>query len=424
MLRTITAFAVILTAGAWSGGPAGSLRPTPSVMAFPLLAGASPGSAESRQQPNELLDSARRERLAIWMRAIEGHRLGTFDRPAASVATWSAADLRGLAEDLGTQARTRNLNSVLQRSAILCLDLAMQAPSGTLARGDARSVNAFDGQSVSFTNSPAVYDVGRLLLNSVAPSPRENETVRLWYLATAAFLESTGDLTEAKRHLGFALRVLRENSDILFLTGWLHEMFASPRVQTSARSLKRPPSVGDWWTDKTQGLSAMDLDIRSPEEHLRQAETFLRRAAELDPGATRTRMHLGRVRGRMGDHKRAVADLQAAEKATDQETLYLAHLFRGAEEEALGNREAAREAYQHAVEVLPKAQAPYVALSRLAAGAGARGEAQEALEQVWRLPQADLQREDPWWQYDFVNRALVDDLYRRLTAPITRKEGQ
>jgi tetratricopeptide (TPR) repeat protein len=89
----------------------------------------------------------------------------------------------------------------------------------------------------------------------------------------------------------------------------------------------------------------------------------------------------------------------ATATAHDSLTRYYAWLFLGAEERWLGHADLARQCFDAAVALFPRAQSPHLALSQLARRNGDRGSALRAIQQVLNLPADDSQREDPWWSY-------------------------
>jgi hypothetical protein len=73
-------------------------------------------------------------------------------------------------------------------------------------------------------------------------------------------------------------------------------------------------------------------------------------------------------------------------------------VFLGAEADALGLTEEARQAYERASELYPLAQSPRLAISALASRAGDRSGALAAIDSV--LSRDEPQRaDDPWWSY-------------------------
>jgi hypothetical protein len=98
--------------------------------------------------------------------------------------------------------------------------------------------------------------------------------------------------------------------------------------------------------------------------------------------------------------------------------LYLAELFLGGEEEALGNRDSARLAYQQAADLSPMAQSPLVALSQLARRSGDRA---GALREIGRLfafqDDARGPQDDLWWWYYVVQARDAEELLEAMEQP-------
>ena len=117
----------------------------------------------------------------------------------------------------------------------------------------------------------------------------------------------------------------------------------------------------------------MTIDVGSERVELHEAEGLFQRVLEPRPGYAEARMRHGRVLGGLAKHTEAASELRRVVTAlTDPQQLYYAELFLGAEEAALGNREAARAAYDRAAELFPQAQSPLLALSEIARRSGDR----------------------------------------------------
>jgi tetratricopeptide (TPR) repeat protein len=102
----------------------------------------------------------------------------------------------------------------------------------------------------------------------------------------------------------------------------------------------------------------------------------------------------------MNRHADAVLDLQRArELSTDREQSYYIGLFLGREEELLGRFDEARGHFEAAAALFPRAQSPWLSLSRLAAYRGDVSGARQAIDSGLRDVPGDYS-EDPWWIYD------------------------
>ena len=128
----------------------------------------------------------------------------------------------------------------------------------------------------------------------------------------------------------------------------------------------------------------------------------------------------------LGRHAEAAVELRrAVAELREPQLLYYAELFLGAEEEALGNRDAARAAYERAAELSPRAQSPLLALSQLARRYGDRPAALRAMERLFTLPDDDRnEHDDPWWWYHVAQARDADDLLDAMRQPFLSERLQ
>lgn len=308
-------------------------------------------------------------------------------------------------------------NYILRRGALLHGDvgvlapLAMAAPpSSPPSAGPQRfQLQISDGREVGFRQSAVHWEIARMLLEFVRPrgsdraAPGRDEMVRQWYRATAAWMQLRED--HDKLHLDRARELFPDDPDILFLSACQRETYAAPPIQMAVRSAVLP-------TDVT-------LDVGSDRSELRQAETLFRRALEIKPDHAEARMRYGRVLGVLGRHVEAAVELRrAVAELRETQLLYYAELFLGAEDEALGNRDAARAAYEHAATQSPKAQSPLLALSQLARRYGDRPAALRAMDRLFMLPGDERSDEDdPWWTYYVAQARDADQLLDAMRQP-------
>jgi len=314
-------------------------------------------------------------------------------REGRRVAGYEIERLQQLAPD---EAR-RTVNRFVKRAVLLHTDVALLVASA--ADGPAESsipvphpllpvrtsVQLEDGRRVGTTYYGSHWDFARLLLNEVTPYPAADVTVRQWYRAIAAVFASRQNMAESTAHLARARQLFPTDAEIAAANGRLHETYAAPRIQ---HFLETGVQVGD---------AAL---IGSSRSNLRQAEAFFGKAVELDAGFIEARLHLGRVLALEGRHDDAAKELRRASgNAGDPLTQYYAWLFLGIEEQSLGHPDRARESFNTAAALYPRAQSPYLALSQLARHSGDRLGALGAIQHVLTLPADHLQREDPWWTY-------------------------
>jgi tetratricopeptide (TPR) repeat protein len=328
------------------------------------------------------------------------------------------ADLRALA-GLSRAAKQRgDVNYIIRRGAILHADVAILAPASMLAPGDvgrpAGGLERFrmeisDGQEIDLRQSAVHWELARMLLDFVRPrgkdraDPGHDEMVRQWYRATAAWMQLRED--HDKVHLDHARAIFPDDPDILFLSACQRETYAGAPIQTAVRSAILPTGVV--------------LDVGSERVELREAEALFRRVLDLRPGDGEARMRYGRVLGGLGKHAEAAVELRrAAGDLKDNQTLYYASLFLGAEEEALGNRDAARVSYEQAARLFPMAQSPLLALSQLARRFGDRNGALRAIERLFALASEDRDgQDDPWWWYYVAQARDAEDLLEATWQP-------
>ena len=326
-------------------------------------------------------------------------------------------DLRQLAGLARASKLRGDDNYILRRGALLHGDVAVIAPLAMAAPASAASaagpqrfrMDISDGREVDLHQSAVHWEIARMLLDFVKPrgsdraGPGQDEMVRQWYRATSAWMQLRED--HDKLHLDRGRELFPADPGILFLSACLRETFAGPPIQNAVRSAVLPTGV--------------TLDVGSERTELRDAETLFRRVLEITPDHAEARLHYGRVVGALGRHADAAVQLRrAAAELQDTQLRYYARLFLGAEEEALGNREAARAAYELAADLAPKAQSPLLALSQLAQRYGDRPAARRAIDRLFALPDAERdEHDDPWWRYYVAQARDADELLDAMRQP-------
>jgi hypothetical protein len=400
----------------------------------------------SAQAPSSREISPRITRLETWLWAITNHTPGVLDEPIVRVNAWNQEQLRFIWMEVNTlvamirdpsvdiffvtdpprptgepvrsfttsparrsrqvfytvaeQRRLQEIvkgfadrgttgpeNVILKRGAMLHADIAMAAPAG---------------QGKGNIGSP-----GRRLMDRVRPAvtkapgtvsdPGHDDTVRLWYLASGAFMAGIRQI-ELNHYLR-AIELFPDDPEILMSAAAIHESFAGVRTQSAIRKANIPRDV--------------DLGVRTEGQELRLSEQLYKRALEADPKLLEARIRLGRVLGLRGRHEDAVEQLRQGVSAAEPLLQYYAHLFLAAELEGLGNGEGARQSYQRAAALFPTAQSPLLGLSRVASQLGDVDGARDAIGRVLKLP-ADEEREDPWWAYEIAFARTVNELLADL----------
>ena len=324
-------------------------------------------------------------------------------------------ELRRLAVLVWTTKHNGDGNYIARHGALLHGDIPVLAPQAMVAEPSSSAgprrfrMEIADGREVNLRQSAVHWEFARMLLDFVKPTgsghadPGRDPMVRDWYRATAAWMQLREDHDEL--HIARARELFPNDPDILFLSGCQRETYASPPIQTAVRSAVLPTGV-------TMGVGSEQMELR-------QAERFFRRTLEIKPEHSEARLHQGRVLGLLGKHAEAAIALRlAVTDVRDDSLRYYAEQFLGAEEEALGNREGARAAYQRAASLFPSAQSPLLALSQLARRYGDRAGALRAIDRLFALPEDERnEHADPWWWYYVAQAWDADDLLAAVRRP-------
>jgi tetratricopeptide (TPR) repeat protein len=334
------------------------------------------------------------DRFQQWLAAIDVYQPGDVGKIAIDVSTWTGPELEGVIADAKRHARTlaktdpQRANQILVRGAALHADIARLVPEDNVRRSAAQKtayvVN--DGRWLGIRYISLHWQFGRSLLDSVTPEPSAEPAVRAWYLRTSADLLDMGQFAAALDHYARARQIFPADPDILFASGVLHERFGSTSLQAAAVSV----------AESNRGSAA----VASGRAEIVRAERFYRDSLTHRPDHIEARIRHGRVLDNLGRPDDACEELRRAiAGGASGHLLYLAELFLGRAEEARGNDEAARAAFERASALYPNAQSPRLALSQIARRAGNRAAAQRELHALAELPGDQNRREDPWWLY-------------------------
>jgi tetratricopeptide (TPR) repeat protein len=362
-------------------------------------------------------------RLLGWVEAVHRHTPGCNDAPLIEIGRWPPRDLATLLRDIkelvaflqrtqdergehtGRASVQRDqailfiydrrftlddlqrrfygndplrANDLLRRGAVFHADIGFFVP-GNLNRYPLVE----DGGRKGWREGSSHWEVGRALLDGILPSPGADGEALLWYRALSAHFFGAGNLAELATHLNRARHVFPRNADLLFDSAHLHHELSSPAIQASVQQVR---------------ASDVSVAVGSRVSELQRAEQFFREGLALAPADADARVRLGHTLGELGRHAEAASELRNAIAARpDRRRLYLAELFLGREEEALGRNAEARRHYEQAGKLYPNAQSPRLALSRLARQTGDRASAQRALLNLVAVSDADAS--DPWWAF-------------------------
>ena len=313
---------------------------------------------------------------------------------AVEVSTWTGAELEAVVAEAKRHARVlaktdlARANQTLLRGAVLHGDIGRLIPEDT-ARKSPTQKEAYavrDGRWLGIRYISMHWQLGRSLLDGILPDPALEPGVRAWYHELANDLLRMRQFAAAADHFARARQMYPTDPDILFASGVLHERFGSTALQAAAESINESNRTAP--------------SVSSARGELARAERFFRDSLVYRPDRIEARVRHGRVLDDLDRHEEAAVELRRAiAEGAGGDLLYLAQLFLGRAEEALGNREASRAAFERASALYPNAQSPRLALSQIARRTGDRAAAQRELQFISKLPDDERRREDPWWLY-------------------------
>jgi tetratricopeptide (TPR) repeat protein len=285
------------------------------------------------------------------------------ERSARSIAAWDGREIgRGVARCLRVIARSAERRQCSERQRIAAAMLHTDA-AVLLARDRGRTVLHLEAAA-------------RLLEGVSVRASALDPFVHRWYeFATTLYL-SRGYFGDAVRMADAGLRRFPDAARVVAARG----LVAETRVLFNHGNIRGEPLIG----------GSSDYEVA---RQLTEASVRYRRALDLDPDLTYTRLRYGWVQLLIGDG-RAVGELTRVVGSTrDPAVRYLAHLFVGAAAMRAGRLEEAIAAYQAARSAGPRFQTACLALSHAQAIAGRTHEARALAVECATQPRAD----DPWW---------------------------
>ena len=333
-------------------------------------------------------------RFEQWLAIVDAHKAGDPGMGVVEVSTWTGAELEAVVAEAKRHARVlaktdvARANQTLLRGAALHADIGRLIPEDT-ARKSPTQKEAYavrDGRWLGIRYISMHWQLGRSLLDGIMPDPALEPGVRAWYHELATDLLRMRQFAAAADHFARARQMYPTDPDILFASGVLHERFGSTALQAAAESINESNRAAP--------------TVSSARAELARAERFFRDSLAYRPDRIEARVRHGRVLDDLDRHEEAAVELRRAiAEGAGGDLLYLAQLFLGRAEEALGNREASRAAFERASALYPNAQSPRLALSQIARRIGDRAAAQRELQFISKLPDDERRREDPWWLY-------------------------
>ena len=229
--------------------------------------------------------------------------------------------------------------------------------------------------------SPAPGMTGDPSADGAISWPRIREFVRLWYLVMAARLHGVTNFGLLKTTLDWGLERFRGDPELLLARGCLFEARAGLQLvdRSLARQIYMPDALTEWRS--TIAEAADDFDA----------------ARRKDPKLLEATLRWGRTRLLAGDEKDAKTAFATVIRSGAPAGLrYLAFLFDGARAEATKRLDEARDHYQQALTVIPRAPSALLSLSRLNEKSGDSAAARAWIGKAFRNSPADV---DPWGTY-------------------------
>ena len=361
--------------------------------------------------------------LEQWVAAIESHVPGELDEPvvaAAKVTPAKRALLLEAALPFATHFRDRNgvalrrlseteagtVSLMVQRMsvnqtfpqwlhravmfetdvAVLAPELTAEAMRNARGTGMAEAIHAEDGEVDTRDVLNWHWGLARDLLDTRAPAASDAFAAS-WYHAVALYQLDHLLLAELEPHLLKAFPMFPADARIQFDEACLADAFGSRRVQAVLISLANSQQ------------RSFRPKVPSGEDANQRAKRRFARVIELDANFAEARVRLARLQIEDGEDTDALALLATAFRLPmSRELEYMAHLFAGRGNAALGHTEAAAAHFNSALKLFPTAQTPVIALSHVYLQSGELERA-AALASSLRPERGADQRDDPWWSY-------------------------
>jgi tetratricopeptide (TPR) repeat protein len=333
--------------------------------------------------------------LQSYLTIVARHRAGIADEAVTVLAAWGRPAVLRAFNALPDHLRSLRPDAALPlvfRLALLHTDAAMAA-----------RIPEMSADAVFHLNLVAVR------LDPLAHLPGCGDFAEAWYTVAAGILTESSPL-DAEQLSERGLRLFPRSAELRLAAGAIKEALANPDVQRMFRAGLIPRG--------RLNATPTELSLAGSSARLQRAEQLFRGALSADPALIEARVRLGRVlfdQGRLDD---ARSELERARReGGDGFVSYLAVLFLGKVQERLGRVADARASYEAAIDLVPYALAPRLALSRLLVREGQRASALERLDPAMPAGRWTLERPtDPWIRYRVGARPDVPDLIRRLVG--------
>jgi hypothetical protein len=309
--------------------------------------------------------------------------------PADSATILEAAKALGNVTIFRKKAVVLHSDLALSGAAIAEVDAPIRSRRQTFAQRqrpvDRVLVRSRDGQVESFELASLHWEFAMDILNTMA-RPVRDPIVPLWYRAVGAYFANEYRFGDALLHWERARRVAADDPGVMYGEACLHETLAAPRVQEFVRRTTLPNGL------IVQGVWPAPV-------HLERAEALLKKVVATDRPSHDAALRLARV---LTLQKKPAEALPLVQRviAADVEPvlLYYAFLVGGDASEGITKLRDAREYYERAMKLFPRAQSARLALARLSRINGDQEAAAAVL--IPALGSADARDDDdPWWNY-------------------------
>jgi tetratricopeptide (TPR) repeat protein len=375
------------------GAPASPFRRPESEAFLALL-----GRYEAGDYPGAAAAAARMD--VETARAVARQLIDDTDRDMVELRRLKAASKEAPTEGLENELkreRVRRMRLTLlvhTEAAVRAIDVKALGGQLTLAREAAGRLRRLEDESVA--DGPLNIRVKEA--GAAAPSPMPSQVqgpspvrpeweatklfLRDWYLVVASRLQSADQPEQLKRHVREGLELLTDEPELLLTRGTISESEAAAAVVD--RSVAGEIYTSDYVHRWRQYMSGAGGDYEA--------------AARRQPDLHEATLRWGRVNALLGDRKaarRAFDDVAAS--GAPAQLRYMAQLFLADLAEREQQPDHARAAYEAALALFPTAQAPMLALSQLCDSAGESECARRWLSQS--MAATGRGRLDPWWAY-------------------------
>jgi tetratricopeptide (TPR) repeat protein len=231
---------------------------------------------------------------------------------------------------------------------------------------------------------------------------------RRWLLAMGYYYLSQLEEDLATASLEEALELSPEDDEILVALGSVRETMSLMQVGNSSETLS--PSDGALPPTNSSEYRSMLAKLRGysvSQTQLEAAESFYRKALELEGKNAEAHLRLGRVLQQTGREDEALRELSwVTENSRDRFLKGTAHLFTGRLLEGRQQYEDALLHFREAVSLQPHWQVAQIALGHTLHRTGERRSSKEIIEEAIRPKQGSKQ--GGLWHYYFCRDRFID----------------